>query len=270
MLKILLIHLHDAFTIAVDFAHDFIRTEEECLVSEKEKEICLNHIGEPQPFWQIMSFFSPIIVFILAFYESQNVALILTNFLDPNGAKNILFTWFMSLIGFVITFAVIFFSHSLSELMQKKFDPHSGKYFRKLGVGFYTLLAILITYVLLHLLIIQFDFKGSLFLGFVAVCIACFEIVFGMLIFGKAIRYIKLYFVNIRIKMLKKRMSAYSKKTHVKYFYYIHLLEKYNDENPHNMKKPKWNKAVARAISFFGGEKMPAPNEDFIPDSLHS
>ena len=270
MLKILLIHLHQSFTKAVDFAHEFIRSQDSFEENKKEKQSCLDNIGLVSPFWQIMSFLSIPIVFTLSFYESQNASLILTNIFDPYGRYGILFSWFTSMIGFVLALVVIFFSHLLSELAEKKLDHLSGKYVRQLDWWFYTILCGLLIYVVLHLLITFFDFRGSLLVGFVALCIASLEVLFGLFIFGKALTYIKLFFVNIKLKRNERRMSYYAKKTHTAYTYYLFLLEKYNYENPHNMKKPQWRNSIARAVAFFGGEKIPTPDEEFVTHSLYN
>ena len=207
-------------------------------------------VGGISPFWIIMSFVGIPLGIVFAIYEANMAQQAIMTLLDPLSIGSIN-KMMVSVIGAGLAIFAMFLGHIFSEGL----SLHKNE--RK--IPFYFSIVGLLGYIAFQYYLVQAAGEGGdQFVSFamVAVGVAILEILVGILILGKSLSYMLIFFNTIRLWFIVKGMGKHSHRTSKSYRVYKSKLQLWNAKNPTSLIKLEKNENIKQAIMYYRGKKL--------------
>lgn len=239
-------------------AFSFVKKEDRFNAKTERKQDLISKVGGLSTFWIIMSFIGIPLAIVFAIYESNMAQQAIVSLLDPLGLGTVN-SKMIAMIGAGLAVFAMFMGHIFAEGFQSETNEITGRSSRNMGVPFYFSIAGLIGYIGFQYYLVQAAGDGGAeFNSFamIAIGVAILEILVGVLILGKSLTYILMFFITIQLWFLMRGMAKTSRSTNDTYRDYRAMRNTWNVENPTLLMELEGNDNIRRAIAYYGGIKI--------------
>ena len=236
----------------------FVRKENEYKAKSERRESLISKVGGLSTFWIIMSFIGVPLAIVFGIYESNMAQQAIEGLLSPLGLRTVN-SETIAMIGAGLAVFAMFMGHIFAEGFQSETNEITGRSSRKMGVFFYFSIFGLLSYIAFQYYLVQAAGEGGeQFASFamVAIGVAIIEILVGVLILGKSLTYISMFFITIQLWFLMRGMAKTSRSTNDSYRDYRAMRNAWNVENPTLLMELEGNDNIRRAIAYYGGIKI--------------
>ena len=232
-------------------AFSFVTKEGKFTTLTDKRANYIEKVGGLKPIWIIMSFVVILAMIGLGVYEGFTAKTAIAGLIDPTG-NGVVPDWVLTTIGSSLAIIGMMIGHSVFETMEE--DEITGR--REFGTMFWLSVAGAIVYIGSQYFIVQSagngdeDFK---YLPYLVVGIALLELIVGGLLLAKALTYLLVFYLAIRLWFLHRGMNSTSRTTNNSYRDYRALRDAYNAQNPNNTLVLEGNDNIRRAIAYYSG-----------------
>lgn len=256
--------INQSLEAAEKSAFSFVRKEDKYNAKAERRQDLISKVGRLSAFWIIMSFIGIPLAIIFAIYESNMAQQAILTLLDPIGLGNVNNNM-VALIGAGLAVFAMMVSHIFAEGLQSETDEITGDSSRKMGVQFYFAIVGLLSYIAFQYYLVQAAGEGDEeFNSFamIAIGVAVLEILVGVLILGKSLTYLLIFFIAIQRWFLIKGMGKGGRNTNTNMNKYYARLNFWNNQNPNQTMELERSPNVARALAYYKGYNL---NEETHP-----
>lgn len=232
----------------------------------------INEVGGLKPFWIVMAFVGIPLAIVFGIYEALMAQSAIVSFIDPYG-EGLVNPLLIQLIGAGLALFAMFMGHIFTEGLYGEKHPVTGRSTRRLGFPFFFSILGLLGYIFFqYKLVMAAGKEDADFNSFamVAIGVACFEILVGVLILGKAITYILIFIAAIQLWLLHNGMNNTSEKTNNGYRDYTILLDRWNQEKPTSAMSREGNNNIRRAIMYYTGSNTQNQTKPEMEEELNN
>lgn len=250
--------MNNSLDIAEKSAYSYTKERENYNTLTKGLNKLKSIVGGVSPFWIIMSFVGIPLGVVFAIYEANMAQQAIMTLLDPLGVGSVN-KMMVSVIGAGLAIFAMFLGHIFSEGFQNETNDISGTIGKKMGAPFYFSIVGLLGYIAFQYYLVQAAGEGGdQFASFamIAIGVAILEILVGILILGKSLSYMLIFFNTIRLWFTVKGMGKQSHRTSKSYRLYRSKLQLWNSENPTSLIELEGNENIRQAIMYYGGIKL--------------
>ncbi|MBP7346773.1 MAG: hypothetical protein KA952_09570 [Sediminibacterium sp.] len=232
-------------------AFSFVTKESKFNTLTQKRTNYIEKVGGMKPIWIIMSLIVVFAMIGLGIYEGFTAKSAIAGLIDPSG-DGIVPDWVLTTIGSSLAIIGMMIGHSVFETMEE--DEITGR--REFGTMFWLSVAGAIVYIGSQYFIVKSagngdeDFK---YLPYLVIGIALLELIVGGLLLAKALTYLLVFYLAIRIWFIHKGMNSTSRATNNSYRDYRALRDAYNAQNPNNTLVLEGNDNIRRAIAYYSG-----------------
>ena len=254
--------MNNSLDIAEKSAYSFTKERENYNSITKGLNKLKSIVGGVSPFWIIMSFVGIPLGIVFAIYEANMAQQAIMTLLDPLGIGSVN-KMMVSVIGAGLAIFAMFLGHIFSEgLSLHRNESKTPFYFSIVG---------LLGYIAFQYYLVQEAGEGGeQFASFamIAIGVAILEILVGILILGKSISYMLIFFNTIRLWFTVKGMGKQSHRTSKSYRLYRSKLQLWNSENPDSIIELEGNENIRQAIAHYSGITLEENKSNVLENTL--
>lgn len=249
-------------------AFSFVKKESKFATLTDKRSSYTDKVGGLKPTWIIMSFVVIIAMIGLGIYEGFTAKTAIAGLIDPSGNGDVA-DWVLTTIGSSLAILGMMLGHSLIESIEE--DNITGR--REFGMMFWLYFVGALIYIGVQYFIVKAagngedDFK---YLPYLVLGIALLELIIGGLLLAKALTYLLVFYLAIRLWFIHRGMGSTSRATNNSYRDYRALRDAYNVQNPNNTLVLEGNDNIRRAIAYYSGINLAnannnAPSTPIVP-----
>lgn len=232
-------------------AFSFVTKEGKFATLTDKRTSYIDKVGGLKPIWIIMSFIVILAMIGLGIYEGFTAKTAIAGLIDPTG-NGVVPDWVLTTIGSSLAIIGMMIGHSVFETTEE--DEITGR--REFGNMFWLSVVGAIVYIGSQYFIVKSagngdeDFK---YLPYLVVGIALLELIVGGLLLAKALTYLLVFYLAVRLWFIHRGMNSFSRTTNNSYRDYRALRDAYNAQNPNNTLVLEGNDNIRRAIAYYSG-----------------
>ena len=254
--------MNNNYEIAEKAAYKFVNYKQKFESVSKSLQKLKETIGGVTPFWIIMSFIGIPLGVVFAIYEANMAQQAIMTLLDPLG-KGGINKMMVAVIGSGLAIFAMFLGHIFSEgLSLHRNESKIPFYFSIIG---------LFGYIAFQYYLVQAAGEGKKqFTSFaiIAIGVAILEILVGVLVLGKSISYMVMFFNTIRLWLLNITMGKQAFKTSKYYREYRAKLKLWNVEYPSAIMELEGNENIRQAIAYYSGISIEGDKSNILKNTL--
>lgn len=241
-------------------AFSFVKKEGKFAALTDKRSNYIDKVGGLKPIWIIMSFVVIVAMIGLGIYEGFTAKTAIAGLIDPSG-DGVVPDWVLTTIGSSLAIIGMMIGHSVFETMEE--DDITGR--REFGTMFWLSVVGAFVYIGSQYFIVKSagngedDFK---YLPYLVVGIALLELIVGGLLLSKALTYLLVFYLAIRLWFIHRGMGTTSRATNNSYRDYRALRDAYNVQNPNNTLVLEGNDNIRRAIAYYSGINLANANNN--------
>lgn len=238
----------------------FVKKEGKFTTLTDKRSSYIDKVGGLKPIWIIMSFVVIIAMIGLGIYEGFTAKTAIAGLIDPSG-DGVVPDWVLTTIGSSLAIIGMMIGHSVFETMEE--DDITGR--REFGTMFWLSVVGALVYIGSQYFIVKSagngedDFK---YLPYLVVGIALLELIVGGLLLAKALTYLLVFYLAIRLWFIHRGMGTTSRASNNAYRDYKLLREAYNVQNPSEPLPEELHPNIQKACSYYLGYVLQPNNTE--------